>query len=447
MDLARNIEMKTSLPGPRSAEVIRRKESVIPNALSLHVPAVIAHAWGALVTDLDGNRMIDLTGGLGVLNVGHAHPKVTEAIQSQAGLFLHTDFSVIPYESFVTLAERLTALAPGSHPKKVAFFNAGVEAVENAVKIARAYTKRRGIIAFEGGFHGRTLLGMTLTSRANPYKTGFGPFAPEVYRVPFPNPYRPGLEVQPGQTLAGAYAAKLEDFLRTQVDASEIAAVIVEPVQGEGGFVIPPDGFLQQVQDICRRHGILLIVDEIQTGFGRTGKMFASEWFGIEPDLMCVAKSLAAGMPLSAVIGRQDVMDAPPDSSIGGTYVGNPVACQAALAVLDIFAEENLLARANAVGERFVQGFQKLAEKYPVIGDVRGLGAMVAVEFVKDRATREPDRDIVGRLMALAMQRGVLTVRAGTYGNVLRLLNPLVITDSQIDEALEVLDGCLAELT
>src|SRR6266571_2589875 len=338
MAVTRAIHLKTEIPGPKSRAILERKARVVADPLSVVVPVVIAEGHGATLTDVDGNTFLDFTGGVGCLNVGHSHPRVVEAAQAQLERFAHTDFTIVPYEVYVELAERLIDVAPVRKPAKAAFFNAGTEAVENAVKFARAYTKRPAVIVFEGAFHGRTLLSMTLTSKTRPYKAGLGPFAPEVYRVPFAQDYR-------GPSSAEALAA-LERALVTTVAAETVAAMVIEPVQGEGGFVVAPRDFLQGVQRICNEHGIVLVVDEVQTGFGRTGKMFAIEHFGIEPDLMAVAKSIAGGLPLSGVIGKAEIMDAPPDSAVGGTYVGNPGAQAAALAVLDVIESEGLVERA-----------------------------------------------------------------------------------------------------
>lgn len=441
-----HIVRATPLPGPRSAAILRRKEAVVPSALSVHLPAVIASADGALVHDVDGNTFIDMSGGIGCLNVGHGNPAVAEAMREQIGRFWHTDFTVIPYEAYVTLAERLCRLAPGEGPKKAAFFNAGAEAVENAVKFARTYTGRSGLIAFTGGFHGRTLLAMSLTSKTHPYKAGFGPFAPEVYRAPFPYPYRAPQGVSP-EAHGAACLEDVRQMFTTAVAAESVAAVVVEPVQGEGGFVVPPPGFLQGLQALCREHGILLIADEVQTGYGRTGRFFACEHFGITPDLICVAKSMAAGMPLSAVVGRAEVMDAPGDSTIGGTYVGNPVACAAGLAVIDEIERLDLVARAQHLGVRISARFLDMQQRYAQIGEVRGLGAMMAMELVEDRREKRPARDLAGRVLQHAMEHGAIFLRAGLYGNVIRLLVPLVISDAQCDEALDVLEGALAAQT
>src|SRR5829696_7161394 len=341
MALTRAIHLETAVPGPRSRAILERKARVIADPLAISIPIVIAEARGATITDVDGNTFIDFTGGVGCLNVGHSHPRVVEAAQAQLEKFAHTDFTIVPYEVYVELAERLIGIAPVRKPPKAAFFNAGTEAVENAVKFARAYTKRPAVIAFEGGFHGRTMLAMTMTSKTHPYKAGLGPFAPEVYRVPFAQDYR-------GPSAAEALAA-LERALVTQVAAENVAAIVIEPVQGEGGFQVAPLEFMEGVRAICDRHGIVLVIDEVQTGFARTGRLFAIEHYGVEPDLMTLAKSIAGGLPLSAVVGKAEIMDAPGDSAIGGTYVGNPVAQAAALAVLDVIEEEGLNDRAAAL--------------------------------------------------------------------------------------------------
>jgi 4-aminobutyrate aminotransferase/(S)-3-amino-2-methylpropionate transaminase len=425
--------MRTEIPGPKASAIITRKERVVSDALDLHVHTVIDRATGAAITDVDGNTMLDLSGGLGCHLVGYSHPKVVEAVTRQAARFSHTDFSVVPYEPYVELAERLVALTGGGE-RKAAFFNSGAEAVENAIKFARAATGRPAILCFEGAFHGRTLLTMTLTSRHRPYKTGFGPFAPEVYRLPYPYPYR-----SPDPERAGRNALEaIERAFTTVVDPSAVACAIVEPIQGEGGFVVPTMDFLPGLADLCRRHGILVIADEIQSGSGRTGKFLASEHFGFEPDIVILAKALASGYPLSAVVGRAEIIDAPGPSAIGGTYVGNPVACAAANAVLDVIDEEGLLERSEQVGKTIRSRWEEIARDVPEVGDVRGIGAMVGVEMVRDRDTREPAGEYLSALMRETQRRGVITVSCGIYHNVLRHLLPLVIPDEQLGEALDV---------
>jgi len=440
MATVRAIELKTEIPGPRSRDILARKDAVIASPLDVYLPVVVAEGRGATLTDVDGNTFIDFTGGVGCLNVGHAHPHVVEAVQEQAARFLHTDFTIVPYEVYISVAERLLALAPFRGPAKAAFFNAGTEAVENAVKFARVYTGRPAVIAFEGGFHGRTLLSLTLTSKTHPYKAGLGPFAPEVYRVPFPYEYR-GID-------AAAALAALERALVTQVAAETVAAIVVEPVQGEGGFIVAPPEFLVGVREICDRHGIVLIIDEVQTGFGRTGRMFAIEHYDVEPDLITVAKSLAGGLPLSGVLGKAAIMDAPAEGAIGGTYVGNPVALAAAGAVLDVFEDEGLLDRAERIGETIRGRMQEWQRRHPQIGDVRGLGAMLAIELVEDRTTKKPAPELASAVAAAAAARGLLLLKAGTHSNCIRVLCPLVISDTELDEALgawgEALDAVLA---
>jgi 4-aminobutyrate aminotransferase / (S)-3-amino-2-methylpropionate transaminase / 5-aminovalerate transaminase len=435
MATTKAIELKTAIPGPRSASILERKDKVIAEPLSITLPVVIDHGDRATLTDVDGNTFLDFTGGVGCLNVGHANPRVVEAVQEQAARFFHTDFTIVPYEPYVTLAERLIALAPFRGPAKAAFFNAGTEAIENSIKFARAYTKRPAVIAFEGGFHGRTLLSLSLTSKTHPYKAGLGPFAPEVYRLPFAQDYR-------GPSAEEALEA-LERALITTVAAETVAAVVIEPVQGEGGFVVAPQDFLAGVRRICDEHGIVMVIDEVQTGYGRTGKMFAIEHYGIEPDLMTVAKSIAAGLPLSGVIGKAEIMDAVGDSGIGGTYVGNPVAQAAALAVLDVFEEDGLVERAAVIGEAIRGRMESWQARWSVIGDVRGLGAMLAIELVADRETKEPAADIASRVVEAAAERGLLLLKSGIYSNCIRVLVPLVISDAELDEALGVWEDAL----
>jgi 4-aminobutyrate aminotransferase/(S)-3-amino-2-methylpropionate transaminase len=436
MAVTRAIELRTAIPGPKSQAILERKERVVADPLSIYMPVVIAEGRGATITDVDGNTFIDFTGGVGCLNVGHSHPRVVEAAQQQLERFSHTDFTIVPYEVYVTLAERLTELAPVRKPAKAAFFNAGTEAVENAVKFARSFTSRPAVIAFEGAFHGRTLLSMTMTSKTHPYKAGLGPFAPEVYRVPYASDYR-------GPSTEDALAA-LERTFTTQVAAEQVACIVIEPVQGEGGFVVAPKDFLRGIRRVCDEHGIVMVIDEVQTGFGRTGKFFATEHYGIEPDLIVVAKSIAAGLPLSGVIGAAEVMDAPGDSAIGGTYVGNPVAQAAALAVLDVFEEEGLCDRAAAIGETMRQRMLAWQERFPAIGDVRGLGAMLAIELVEDRETKKPAPELASKVAEAAAERGLLLLKSGIYSNCIRVLAPLVLTDAELEEALGVWEDALA---
>ena len=431
----RAIELRTEVPGPRSRELLARGESAIAKPLQVYLPIFAAAARNATITDVDGNTFIDFAGGVGVVNVGHCHPRVIDAIQEQAARFVHTDFTVVPYASYVELAERLGELAPFAGPTRAAFFNSGAEAIENAVKIARLATGRPALIAFEAAFHGRTMLAMTMTSRTDPYKVGMGPFAPEVYRAPFPNAYR-------GPSASEALA-QLERMFVSHVAPSQVAAIVFEPQLGEGGFVPAPAEFVEGLRRICDREGIVLVADEVQTGFGRTGKMFAMEHFRVEPDLMCVAKSIAAGLPLSGVIGKASVMNAPHVGAIGGTYIGNPVALAAALAVVDIFAEEDLVERANLMGEQIRPRMHAWQERWPQIGDVRGLGAMLAIELVRDPSSKEPAPDLATAVIAAALERGLILLKAGISGNCIRVLAPLTIEGAVLEEALAVWEDAL----
>ncbi len=435
MAVTRSIRLPTALPGPRSAAILARNEQSVAAPLVPSFPIVAASACGATLTDVDGNTFIDFTGGVGCMNVGHTHPKVVAAIREQVDRFTHTDFTIVPYEPYTELAERLLERTPISGPLKAAFFNAGTEAVENAVKFARAYTGRPAVIAFEGGFHGRTLLSLSLTSKTHPYKAGLGPFAPEVYRVPFAQDYR-------GPDAERALRA-LERALVTQVATESVAAIVVEPVQGEGGFVPAPPEFMAGLRRICDDNGIVLVVDEVQTGFARTGRMFAIEHYGVEPDLITIAKSVAAGLPLSGVLGRATIMDAPGTHAVGGTYVGNPVAQAAALAVLNVIDEEQLVERAAAIGETLRARMLGWQERFDPIGDVRGLGAMMAIELVHDRASKDPAPELVEAVTERAFRNGLLLLGAGIYSNVVRVLVPLVITDAELDEALGVWEEAL----
>ena len=435
MAATRTIELRTAVPGPRSQEILARKQEVIANAKTIALPIVAQEGRGATLTDVDGNVFIDFTGGVGCLNVGHSHPRVVEAATEQLARFAHTDFTVVPYEPYVELAERLLARAPFRRPAKAAFFNAGTEAVENAVKFARLYTGRPAVIAFEGAFHGRTLLSLTLTSKPYPYKLGMGPLAPEVYRAPFPQDYR-------GPDSETALAAVRSLFV-TQVASEDVAAIVVEPVQGEGGFLAAPPAFLEGLREICDDQGICLVVDEVQTGFARTGKLFAIEHYDVEPDLITLAKSIAGGLPLSGVLGKAEILDAAHDGAVGGTYVGNPVAQAAALAVLDVIEEEGLCERAGVIGEVIRARMLAWQQRFAAIGDVRGVGAMVALELVADRATKEPAAGLAVRVIEAALERGLLLLKAGVHGNCLRVLCPLVISDAELDEALAVWEDAL----
>ncbi|PTM57523.1 4-aminobutyrate--2-oxoglutarate transaminase [Desmospora activa] len=429
----------TSLPGPRAEKLLNRRQSIVPKGVSFGVPTFVHSAEGAIVKDVDGNTFIDFAGAIGTINVGHRHPKVQEALKNQVDHYIHTGFNVMMYEPYIALAERLAGLAPGDFDKKALLLNSGAEAVENAVKIARKYTKRQGIVAFSRGFHGRTLLTMTMTSKVKPYKFQFGPFASEVYKAPYPYAYR-----RPEEMTEDAYEQfvlqEFQNFLIAEAAPETIAAVVMEPVQGEGGFIVPSKTFVQGVYKLCKEHGILFIADEIQTGFARTGRYFAVEHFGIVPDLITVSKSMGSGVPISGVIGRKEIMDRAEPGELGGTYSGSPLGCRAALAVLDIIEEEKLNQRSEAIGKKVMDKFQELEQRFACIGDVRGLGAMCAMEIVKGPASKEPDKTLTNAIISEAGKRGLLLLSAGVYGNVVRLLMPIVITDEQLEEGLSILE-------
>jgi 4-aminobutyrate aminotransferase/(S)-3-amino-2-methylpropionate transaminase len=441
---SRAIRLQTELPGPRSRALMERRAAAVPRGPVQVTPLFIAEAKGAVIVDVDGNRLLDFAGGIGCLNVGHARPDVVRAIQEQAALYTHGCFHVTPYEGYVRLAERMNALVPGAFAKKTMFANSGAEAVENAVKIARAATGRPAVIAFEDGFHGRTLLALTLTSKVHPYKAGFGPFAPEVYRAPYPYAYRCPHGAAHASCTAHCIEA-IEEMFKRHVAADQVAAIIVEPVLGEGGFVVPPADFLPRLRELTERHGILLIADEVQTGFARTGRTWAVEHTGVVPDILIAAKSLAGGMPLSSITGRAEVMDAAGPGGLGGTFGGNPVAVAAAHAVLDVMERGELQARALRIGEAFAARARTWRERFQVVGDVRGVGAMWAIELVKDRASRTPAKDETSAVAERCWRRGLVTITAGTYGNVIRTLMPLVLSDAELEEGLDVLESALGE--
>ena len=410
MATTRAIELKTEIPGPRSREILERLRTSVAGPLSITFPIAAAEARGATLTDVDGNTFVDFAGGVGCLNVGHAHPHVVQAAQEQLEKFSHTDFTVVPYETYATLSERLLELAPLGGVGKAAFFNAGTEAVENAVKFARAYTGRSAVIGFEPAFHGRTYLSLALTSKTRPYKEGLGPFAPEVYRVPFNDV----------DAIRGAF--------QTLVAPEDVAAIVFERVQGEGGFFPATQEFVAGVREVCDEHGIVMVCDEVQSGFARTGRFFAIEYYGVTPDLITIAKSIAMGIPLSGVLGKAEIMDAPEEGGVGGTYVGNPVAQAAALAVLDVIEDEGLVERSGVIGETIKTRMHTWQERWPAIRDVRGLGSMLAIEL--------PDAEVASAVVQAAFQRGLLLLKAGVSGNAIRVLAPLVIADSELDEAL-----------
>jgi 4-aminobutyrate aminotransferase / (S)-3-amino-2-methylpropionate transaminase / 5-aminovalerate transaminase len=439
------IQLRTPIPGPRSQALMKRRDESVVQAAYHATPIFVAKAEGAVVEDVDGNRLIDLAGGIGCVNTGHRALAVVDAVRRQLDRFLHTSFNVLPYESYIAVCEKLNELVPGKGPKKTILLNTGAEAVENAIKIARCYTKRQAIVCFEDAFHGRTYMAMAATSKTHPYKAGFEPFPPEVYRVPYAYCYRCSYSMK--YPSCDVYCARhIEDTFKRVVAAESVAAVIVEPILGEGGFVTPPAEFYPTLGEICRKHGILLIADEVQTGFARTGAMFACERLGLEPDLVTMAKSLTGGLPMGAVTGRAEIMDSPGIGQLGGTFGGNPVACEAALAVLNIIEKENLCARANLLGERFRKRATKWQERFELVGDIRGLGAMQALELVRSKSTRQPADTETTQVAQYCYEHGLVTITAGSYGNVIRLLMPLVITDAQIDEAMDVLESALAHI-
>ena len=426
----------TAIPGPRSQELLARKASAVASGVAHTVPIAAVAAGGGVVVDADGNSLIDLGSGIAVTSVGNAHPAVVAAVQNAVAQMTHTCFMISPYESYVAVAERLNRLTPGDHAKKSALFNSGAEAVENAVKIARRFTGRQAVVAFDHAYHGRTNLTMALTAKSMPYKSGFGPFASEVYRAPASYPFRDGLS-------GAEAAAKAISLIEKQIGADNLAAVIIEPIQGEGGFIVPADGFLPAVVDWCRANGVVFIADEVQTGFARTGAMFASELFGIVPDLITTAKGIAGGMPLAAVTGRAEIVDATHAGGLGGTYGGNPVACAAAVASIDAFENDGLVGRATEIGEVLRARLDALQAADPRIGDVRGRGAMIAAEFV-DPVTGAPDAALTSAVAKAAIAEGVIVLTCGTYGNVIRFLPPLSISDELLGEGLDVVAAALA---
>jgi len=429
----------------RTESIAELRKSVIPPGYKSGTTVYVESAKGAVIRDVEGKEYIDFAGGIGVMNVGHSHPKVVAAIKDQAEKFTHTCFMVVPYESAVELAAKLCEIAPGATPKSTFFTNSGSEAVENAVKIARHYTKRQAIIALEHGYHGRTQLAMTLTSKVNPFKLGFGPFAPEIYHIPAPYCYRCSFGLKyPG--CGEACADYLGDFLKNRVGAECTAAVIAEPLLGEGGFITPPPEYFLKLTSICKANGIVFIADEIQSGTGRTGKMFAIEHFGVEPDIVTLAKSFAGGMPLSAVIGKREIMNSVHPGGLGGTYGANPLACRAALAVMDIFIEEKLLQKAEVLGKKIRERLVAWQKRFEVIGEVRGLGPMLAIELVKDRETKKAAAEEASAVQKYCTDHGVVILICGTYNNVIRFLPPLVIADQELSKGLSVVEEALASV-
>jgi 4-aminobutyrate aminotransferase/(S)-3-amino-2-methylpropionate transaminase len=433
--------LATSIPGPRSVELQARKAAAVAAGVGTGLPVYVVEGAGGIVRDADGNQLIDLGSGIAVTTVGNGNQRVVDAVTEQVARFTHTCFMVTPYDSYVAVAEKLNALTPGDHEKRTALFNSGAEAVENAVKIARYATGRPAVVAFEHGYHGRTNLTMALTAKNMPYKHRFGPFAPEVYRVPMAYPYRwPG----GAENCAEEALRTVTDLIHAQVGEENCAAVVIEPIQGEGGFIVPPEGFLPGLADWCREHGILLIADEVQSGFCRTGDWFACDHEGVVPDLVTTAKGIAGGMPLAAVTGRAEVMDAVHVGGLGGTYGGNPVACAAALAAIASMEEDDLAGRAREIGAILLERLGRLDEKYDEVGEVRGRGAMVAMELVTDGASKEPNAALAAAVNKGCHERGVVTLTCGTYGNVFRFLPPLSISDDLLHEAMDVLEESLA---
>ncbi len=443
--LEQSRHLVTDIPGPRSSELMARKTAAVARGVGNTMPVYAARAGGGIVEDVDGNRLIDLGSGIAVTTVGNAAPRVVDAVGTQAAAFTHTCFMITPYEGYVAVAEQLNRLTPGSFDKRSVLFNSGAEAVENAVKIARVHTGRSAVVAFDHAYHGRTNLTMALTAKSMPYKSGFGPFAPEIYRAPLSYPFRDGLINKELGTDGAAAARRAIDVIDKQVGAANVAAVIIEPIQGEGGFIVPADGFLPAVLAWCRDNGVVFIADEVQTGFARTGAMFACEHEGIEPDLIVTAKGIADGLPLSGVTGRAEMMDAPHVSGLGGTYGGNPVACAAALATIETIEADGLVARAGQIEQVMKQRLGRLQAEDDRIGDVRGRGAMIAAELVAS-GSAEPDANLTRALCAKAHASGVIVLSCGTYGNVLRFLPPLPIGDDLLTEGLDVIASILADL-
>lgn len=422
-----------------NAELHQRRLAAIPRGVANSLPVYADRATNSELWDVEGKRYVDFASGIAVLNTGHRHPSVIKAVSAQLERLMHTCFQVTPYASYIELCEQLNKLAPGATPKKSMLFSTGAEAVENALKVARFHTKRSGVISFSGSFHGRTLAAMTLTGKVHPYKAGFGPMMPWVFHVPFPMSYH-------GVSVSDSLDA-LEQLFKTDIDPAQVAAIIIEPVQGEGGFYIAPAEFLRALRALCDRHGMVLIIDEIQSGFGRTGKMFAIEYAGVEPDLMTVAKSIAGGVPLSALIGKAEIMDAPPPGGLGGTYAGSPLGCAAALAVLEVIRSEKLLERSLQLGEKLQAGLRALQKRYPSIGEIRGLGSMVAMELIKNGKAEQPDADLTRALVQAAARHGLIILSCGAYGNVIRFLAPLTIPEQMLEEGLGKLEAALAEVS
>ena len=438
MNVPQQRKVVTEIPGPKSQEIIKRRSEAVSASLGMALPAVITNAGGGILVDIDGNQIIDMGAGIAVVNVGNSAPSVVKRVQDQVAAFTHTCFMIAPYEGYIEVCEKLNELTPGKFKKKSALFNSGAEALENAVKIARHYTKRQAVVVFEHGYHGRTNLTMAMTAKNMPYKEGFGPFTPEIYRMPMAYPFRSEMPVE-------HVLEEVIHKIEKEIGGKNVAAIVIEPIQGEGGFIVPPKGFLPGLAKYAKDNGALFIADEVQTGFARTGVMFASEDENLEPDLITTAKGIAGGLPLAAVTGRAEVMDEIHPSGLGGTYGGNPIACAAALGAIETIQSQNLIARANQIGKIMVDALKSMQAKYPAIGEVRGRGAMIAIELVVPGG-KDPNGELLGKLVKYAQQKGVLFLTAGTYGNVLRFLPPLVIGDDLVKDAMAVLDEAFANV-
>lgn len=436
----------TEIPGPKAKRLLKMRDQYVPPGVFYTIPTFIKRGEGAVIEDIDGNIFLDFAAGIAVLNIGYSHPEVVKAVKEQADNFFHSSINVVLYESYIKLAKEISEMCPGDFPKMTLFVNSGAEAVENAIKIARKYTRKTDIICFEGAFHGRTLLTMSLTSKVKPYSFGFGPFAPGIHKIPYANCYRCAYGLE-RETCNLRCAERLEEIFTSVVDSENVAAIILEPIQGESGFIIPPNEFITKIKNICDRYNILLIADEIQTGFCRTGKMFASEYWTVIPDIITMAKSLAAGIPLSAVTGRKEIMESAHVAGIGGTYSGNPLACTAGLKVIEVIKRDNFSYKANQIGEIICKRLEKMQNKYSLIGDVRGRGAMVAFELVKNRKTKTPAKEETNALIKEAYKQGLILLSAGLYSNVVRLLVPLVISEEQLQAGLDIIENSLSKIS
>ena len=439
-------ELKTEIPGPKAKKLLEIRDQYVPPGVYYTIPTFIKRGEGAVIEDIDGNIFLDFAAGIAVLNIGYSHPEVVEVVKEQAGNFFHSSINVVLYESYIQLAKKLCEITPGNFKKNTMFINSGAEAVENAIKIARKYTKKTDVICFEGAYHGRTLLTMSLTSKVKPYSFGFGPFAPGIHKIPYANCYRCAYGLE-RETCNLRCAERLEEIFTSVVDSENVAAIILEPIQGESGFIIPPNEFITKIKNICDRYNILLIADEIQTGFCRTGKMFACEHWSVIPDIITMAKSLAAGIPLSAVTGRKEIMQSAHAGGIGGTFSGNPLACTAGLKVIEVMKRDNFNYKANQISEIIYKRLEKMESRYPLIGNVRGRGAMVAFELVKNRKTKIPAKEETNALIQEAYKQGLILLSAGLYSNIVRLLVPLVISEEQLQAGLDIIENSLSKVS